>query len=332
MHRRLPPLNALRAFEAAARLGGFAAASSELGVTAGAISQQVQLLEARLNRLLFERGPRSLRLTAEGHALLPVLTEALDNVEIGLARVLSPPPRVVLSVFAQTSFALGWLLPRLPRFQQAHAEVELHLSTGVEAPNLREGTEAVILHGRGPWPGLATHLLFPDRLVPVCSPHWISAHGPIELRRLADAALLVSDTAPTDWEEWFAHVGLRGNRPQRPLHFGSSLLPPQAALHGLGLALADRSLVAAELAAGRLVNPLPMLPPLQRGTGWHLAHLPVRGNEPAIRALRDWLLEEAALASAEPPGDAARPSRHGAATHPASAAHGRSMIETPAKH
>ncbi|MDJ0389592.1 LysR substrate-binding domain-containing protein [Roseomonas sp. E05] len=301
MHRRLPPLNALRAFEAAARLGGFAAAAGELGVTAGAISQQVQLLEARLGRALFERGPRSLRLTGEGRALLPVLSEALDNVEAGIACALFPPPRVALAVFVQTSFALGWMLPRLPRFQRAQPEVELHLSTGIDAPELRGGPDAVVLHGRGPWPELATHLLFPDRLVPVCTPSWLATHGPAEPRRLAEAALLVSDTAPEDWEEWFAHAGLRGLRPERPLRFGSSLLPPQAALHGLGVALADRSLVAAELAAGRLVNPLPGLPPMQRGTGWHLAHLPARGREPALRALRDWLLREAGAAGPEPP-------------------------------
>lgn len=294
MHRRLPPLNALRAFEAAARLGGFAAAAVELGVTAGAISQQVQLLEARLARRLFARGPRSLRLTADGRALLPVLTAALDGVEAGIARALQPQPRVTLALFAQTSFALGWLLPRLPRFQREQPEVALHLSTGIEEPSLRGGPDVAVLRGRGPWPELGTHLLFPDRLVPVCAPAWLAARGGLELRQLPGEALLTSDTAPDDWEEWFAHAGQPGQRPLRPLRFGSSLLPPQAALHGLGLALADQSLVAADLAAGRLVNPLPGLAPLRRGTGWHVAHLPARGQEPAILALRDWLLREAA--------------------------------------
>ncbi|MBE9607616.1 LysR family transcriptional regulator [Acetobacteraceae bacterium H6797] len=293
MRRQLPPLNALRAFEAAARLGGFSAAAGELGVTPGAISQQVQLLEARLGRRLFERGPRSLTLTDEGRALLPVLSEALDTVEAGLARALHPAPRVTLSIFAQTSFALGWMLPRLPRFQQEQPDIELHLSTGIDPPLLRGGPDAVVLHGRGPWPELATHLLFPDRLIPVCSPSWLRSHGPLEPAELARQTLLVSDTAPEDWEEWFAHAGLRGLRPLRPHRFGSSLLPPQGAMHGLGVALADQSLVAAELAQRRLVNPLPDQPPLRRGTGWHLAHLPARGREPALIALRDWLLREA---------------------------------------
>ena len=294
MTRRLPPLNALRAFEAAARLGGFAAAAQELGVTAGAVSQQVQALEARLGRRLFDRSPRSLSLTPDGRALTPVLTEALDAMEAGLLRALSPRPRSALAVFAQTSFALGWMLPRLPRFHREHPQIELRLSTGIDAPDLH-GTapDAVILHGRGPWPGLATHLLFPDRLVPVCAPGWLAARDIGEPRLLAGETLLVSDTAPDDWEEWFAHAGQRSLRPDRALRFGSSLLPPQAALHGLGVALADIGLVQAELDAGRLVNPVPGVPPLRRGTGWHLAHLPGRGGEPPIVALRDWLLREA---------------------------------------
>ena len=280
MTRRLPPLNALRAFEAAARLGGFAAAAQEL--------------EARLGRRLFDRSPRSLSLTPDGRALTPVLTEALDAMEAGLLRALSPRPRSALAVFAQTSFALGWMLPRLPRFHREHPQIELRLSTGIDAPDLH-GTapDAVILHGRGPWPGLATHLLFPDRLVPVCAPGWLAARDIGEPRLLAGETLLVSDTAPGDWEEWFAHAGQRSLRPDRTLRFGSSLLPPQAALHGLGRALADIGLVQAELDAGRLVNPAPGVPPLRRGTGWHLAHLPARGGEPPIVALRDWLLREA---------------------------------------
>ncbi|MGX9961834.1 LysR substrate-binding domain-containing protein [Roseomonas sp. F4] len=304
MRRQLPPLNALRAFEAAARLGGFAAAAGELAVTAGAISRHVQLLEAGLGRKLFERGPRSLTLTADGRALVPVLTEALDSMEAGIARALSPRPRAQLSVFAQTSFAIGWMLPRLPRLHREQPELELRLSTGIDTPELRGVApvpDAAILHGRGPWPDLATHLLFPDRLVPVCAPAWLAARDLAEPRQLARETLLVSDTAPGDWEEWFAHAGLRALRPERPLRFGSSLLPPQAAMHGLGVALADIGLVQPELDSGRLVNPVPMVPPLRRGTGWHLAHLPGRAGDAPLAALRDWLLREAgALAQPHP--------------------------------
>jgi LysR family glycine cleavage system transcriptional activator len=296
MPRRLPPLNALRAFESAARLGGFAAAAIELGVTAGAVSRHVHLLEALLDRRLFDRGPRSLTLTPDGRALLPVLSEALDGMEAGIVRALSRRPRAALSAFAQTSFALGWMLPRLPRFHREQPELELRLSTGIDEPDLRGAPpvpDVAVLHGRGPWPDLATHLLFPDRLVPVCAPAWLAARGLPEPRALVGETLLVSDTAPEDWAEWLAHAGGRGMQPERPLRFGSSLLPPQAAAHGLGVALADLALVQSELDAGRLVNPAPGVPPLRRGTGWHLAHLPGRAAEAPVAALRDWLLREA---------------------------------------
>ncbi|WP_159992243.1 LysR substrate-binding domain-containing protein [Roseomonas sp. 18066] len=296
MRRRLPPLNALRAFEAAARNGGFAAAAEELGVTAAAVSRHVQLLEARLARRLFDRGPRSLALTAEGRALLPVLVDAFDTLEAGIGRALAERPRALLTVNAQTSFAIGWLLPRLPRFHRRHPEIELRLSTAIETPELRgdDGLDAAVVHGRGPWPEISSHLLFPDRLVPVCAPAWLAARGALEPRTMAGETLLASDTAPNDWEEWLAHAGQRGQRPERPLRFASSLLPPQAAMHGLGVALADLSLVAPELDAGRLVNPLPAIAPLRRGTGWHLLHAPARGREAPVTALRDWLLQEAA--------------------------------------
>ncbi|HMO28574.1 LysR substrate-binding domain-containing protein [Enterovirga sp.] len=297
MSRRLPPLNALRAFEAAARLGSFISAAAELGVTANAISRHVILLEARLGRLLFHRGPRSLTLTADGRALRPVLSEALDGMETGIARALFRKPRAALEVFAQTSFALGWMLSRLPHFHREQPEIELCLSTGIETPNLRGQSpgvpDAAVLHGRGPWPDLATHLLFPDCLIPVCAPAWLAARDISEARALAAETLLVSNTAPEDWAEWLAHAGARGGQPERTLRFGSSLLPPQAAMHGLGVALADLFLVQSELASGRLVNPLPAVPPLRRGTGWHLAHLPSRAEERPITVLRDWLLREA---------------------------------------
>jgi LysR family glycine cleavage system transcriptional activator len=295
MRRRLPPLNALRAFEAAARNGGFAAAAVELGVTAGAVSRHVQLLEARLKRRLFDRGPRSLSLTADGRALLPVLEEAFDGLEANLARALAPAQRAVLALNVQTSFAIGWMLPRLKHFHRAQPEIELRLSTQIDTPDLRNGTtlDAAIIHGRGPWEELTTHFLFADRLVPVCAPAWLAARTALDPHALAAETLLVSETAPADWEEWFTHAGLRGLRPARPQYFASSLLPAQAALHGVGVALADQILVASALEDGRLVNPVPHVAPLLRGTGWHLAHAPARGQEPAIAALRAWLVREA---------------------------------------
>jgi len=296
MRREMPALNALRAFEAAARLGGFAVAAQELGVTAGAVSRHVRLLEDRTGVLLFERRPRSLVLTPRGHDLLGVVSETFDKLETGTRAVLAPTQRSRLQVNVQTSLAIGWMLARLDRFHRDRPELELELSSHIETPDLRgAGTDAAIVHGRGPWPGVLTHFLFGDRLQPVCSPRYMATrglHGADPSALLAET-LIVSHTAPDDWTDWFSHAGLRGVRPRRTMVFGSSLLPAQASLHGLGIALADLALIGDHLDAGRLVV-LAGLPPLVRGTGYYLAYAPGRADDPEIRAFRQWLLAEVA--------------------------------------
>lgn len=295
MPRRLPPLNALRAFEAAARLGGFAAAASELAVTPGAISRHVRLLEDRTGAVLFERRPRSLLLTPQGRELLAVIGEALDRLEAGTRAVLFPAARTRLLLNVQTSLAIGWMLPRLSRLNRERPEFELELSTHIETPDLRAGhTDAAIVHGRGPWPDVESHFLFADRLQPVCSPRYLAARPGLQeadAQALLAETLIVSRTAPDDWTDWFSHVGLHGIRPHRIMAFGSSLLPVHAALHGLGIALVDLALIWDHLNAGRLIT-LASWTPLMRGTGYYLAYGPGRQNDAAIEALREWLLEE----------------------------------------
>jgi LysR family glycine cleavage system transcriptional activator len=296
MARRIPPLNALRAFEAAARLGGFVTAADELGVTPGAISRHVRLLEDRTGRTLFERHPRSLVLTPRGRDLLAVVGEALDRLEAGTQAALSPAPRARLTLNVQTSLAIGWMLPRLARLHRDRPELELELSTHIETPDLRAGeTDAAIVHGRGPWSDLEAHFLFADRLQPVCDPGYLAARPGLqtaEPRALLAETLIVSRTAPDDWAHWFTHAGLRGARPRRAMVFGSSLLPAQAALHGLGLALVDLALVRDDLDAGRLVA-IAGRAPLVRGTGYYLVTAPGRREEAGVAALRSWLLDEA---------------------------------------
>ena len=296
MRREMPALNALRAFEAAARLGGFAAAAQEMGVTAGAVSRHVRLLEERSGVLLFERRPRSLVLTPRGHDLLGVVSGSFDQLESGTRAVLSPTSRARLKANVQTSLAIGWMLPRLGRFHRDQPELELELSTHIDTPDLRDGEiDAAIVHGRGPWQGVVSHFLFADRLQPVCSPRYMAARGLHGVGAVALPAetLIVSQTAPDDWADWFSHAGLRGLRPRRTMAFGSSLLPAQAALQGLGIALADLALIGDHLDDGRLLV-LAGLPPLVRGTGYYLAYALGRQDEPGIRAFRQWLLAEAA--------------------------------------
>src|SRR6185437_12888347 len=244
---QLPPLNGLRAFEAAARLGSFAAAGDELGVTPGAVSQQVRSLEARLGVSLFKRRPQSLAPTAAGQALLPALTEALDAIAAAVGGLRGEGERATpLRIACPAGFAAGFLLPRLDRFHQRVPAVALTL-TATERLVEPGGNEVdcAIRFGRAGWRGeLACDFLFVDCRLPVCSPRYAQS---------------------------------------RPL-------AAEAACRGLGLALADRALVADLLAAGTLVAPLASSE-MRRGTAWFLVY-PAGSRDGAVGEFRAWLLDE----------------------------------------
>lgn len=298
--RVLPGQTGLRAFEAAARLGSFAAAAVELGVTAGAVSQSVRALEDRIGVALFVRRPQSLAPTKAARALLPVLTEAFDTVDAALRRIQAPAAMAAkpLRVAAPAGFAVGWLLGRLDRFQQRAADIVLTVTATERLIEPGEGpeTEAIdasIRFGRAGWNGrLACDFLFADRRLPVCSPKYALAHplaaGPAG--PLAGHTLLETLTAPEDWADWvrFSGTPLAG---VRRLSFGDERLAMEAAAGGLGVALCDRALIAEAMIAGRLVAPLGPRE-MVRGTAWFLVYpLAAAGAEP-IAAFRLWLLEE----------------------------------------
>lgn len=292
--RNLPPLNGLRAFEAAARLGGFAAASAELGVTPGAVSQQVRALEARLGLALFERRPQSLLPTRPARELLPVLTEALDAVASAVARLRPAAAALPLSLACPAGFAEGFLLPRLARFQRRAPGIALTLSATerlVEPGSA--GIDAAIRFGRAGWRGdLACDFLFADRRVAVCSPRYAQAR-PIAAagaEPLAGHTLLEALSQPEDWPDWLRWTGSAAPGARR-LSFGDERLTAEAAVRGLGIALCDRALVAEQLLSGALLAPLEPLEML-RGTAWFLVYPAAAAGSPAIAAWRAWLLEE----------------------------------------
>jgi LysR family glycine cleavage system transcriptional activator len=288
MSRKLPPLGGLRAFEAAARHGSMAAAAAELGVTPGAVSQQVRTLEEHLGLALFERRPQSLSLTVAGRRYAAPLTDAFDAIAEATRRLAPPPRRTVLTVAMPTLFAAGWLMPRLERFHSAHPAVELRLRSShrLAAPGT-EGIDAAIRHGRAGWGDAACVYLFNDALLPVCSP----GYAPARLPPLAGHTLLLAETAPELWAEWCAAAGAM-DEPGRRLVLGDDGLVIQAALNGLGVALADRRLVEDPLREGRLVTAAD-LPPFVRGTAWYLVAAAERAGDPAVAALARWLLMEA---------------------------------------
>ena len=297
MARRLPPLNALRAFEAAARHLSFTKAAEELFVTQAAISHQVKALEAALDRQLFRRLNRRLMLTDAGQLYLPALTEAFDAIDTATARLRADENAGRLVVSVANSLAAKWLLPRLPRFRERHPEIEVEISAADRLVDFgRDNVDMAIRYGLGRYPGLRVDPLMKDTNFPVCSPGLLA--GPVPLREPGDLRRhsLLHDNVSTfdapDWSKWLAAVGVTGVRADRGQRYSHSSLVIQAAIDGQGVALGRSTLVALDLEAGRLVQPFG--PALPSNYACYVVSPPATAERPKIKAFRDWLLDEAA--------------------------------------
>jgi LysR family transcriptional regulator of beta-lactamase len=288
MDRSQLPLNALRAFEAAARHLSFTRAAIELCVSQGAVSQQVAALEARLGTPLFRRLPRGLALTDEGHALLPVMGDALDRIGGVLERIEGGHPRELLTLGVVGTFAGGWLLDRLADFARACPQVDLRLSTNNNRVDLAgEGLDLAIRFGGGAWHGTHAELILAAPLAPLCAPE-IAA-------RLDDVAALQRETLlrsyrADEWPHWFAAAGMPCPALRGPV-FDSSVLMVEAARNGHGVALAPVAMFGADLRAGRLVQPFAHS--LDAGGYW-LTRLQSRSDSPAMAMFRSWIRQAAA--------------------------------------
>ncbi len=252
--RRLPPLNALRAFEAAARTLNFRLAAEELAVTQGAVAQHVRALEADLGVKLFERLPRSLALTAQGRAYAAHLRRAFELVTEATAALRPEPSRLTISV--TPTFAAKWLIPRLPQFTAAHPDIELRVLATESLSNFQsDGVDIAVRQARPPFgPGVSAELLFEQEMVAVCNPMLRSKPGeplaPAELDRF----VLLHD-AHDAWPE-FIEKALQRKPPaaSKGVRFNQTSLAIDAAAAGQGLAVASRFLVEQDLQAGRLVQ------------------------------------------------------------------------------
>ncbi len=296
MTRRLPPLNALRAFEAAARHLSFTKAAEELYVTQAAVSHQVKALEETLGIQLFRRFNRRLMLTDAGQAYLPALTESLDQIEAATRRLRAEDEAGPLKVTVANSVAAKWLLPRLPGFHRRHPEIDVVVSASDSVVDFtRDDFDMGIRFGRGEYPGLRVDLLMRDRVFPVCSPELLV--GPHPLSTPADLkhhTLLHEQAAPGEipgWREWLRAVGLSGINPDRGPVYSHASLVLQAAMDGQGVALARDSLAALDLEARRLVQPFG--PTLPSSFSCFLVSLPASADRPKVKAFRDWLFDEA---------------------------------------
>lgn len=287
MARRIPNLTALRAFEAAARHESFTKAARELGMTQAAVSQQVKALETDIACPLFTRRPQTVTLTPAGRQLSEQITHAfaiIGEAFDGLAN----RDESVLAVAALPSFAAAWLVPRLGRFQFAHPDIAVRLK-GVrgDIDLIGKGFDIGIRPGRGDWPGLAGHELFPMRFAPMCSPAFLEEHGPFHSPAAMLSVPLVDRHSPW-WRLWLDAAGVTAPVPEGgALQLGAQNLKHIAAAQDYGIALLTPALFRDELASGRLVQLFETV--ADDGRGYWLVYPETRARVPKIRAFRDWI-------------------------------------------
>jgi LysR family glycine cleavage system transcriptional activator len=290
MKRTLPPLNGLRAFEAAARHMSFTDAAHELNVTQAAISHQVRGLEQRLGLKLFVRRNRSLLLSEAGQAYLPSVRAAFDQLNEATEKLLQKDRGGSLTVTTTTSFAVKWLVPRLGGFQRSHPEIDVRVSTGTSLVDFsREDVDIGIRYGRGHWGTLMAERLVTEDVMPVCAPSLVK--GPNGLRKPADLkrfTLLHIGSFTDDWQVWLTAAGIKGIDATRGVSFDFPLAAYQAAMDGLGVALGRQPLVDPDLKAGRLVVPFEF----KRSSdfAYYLVYPPEAIRRRKIKAFRDWVV------------------------------------------
>lgn len=293
MPRRLPPLNALKSFEAAARHESFTRAAEELCVTQGAVSHQVKALEAELGLKLFNRERQRLVITEAGREYLVVVRDALDRIAIGTERLLKRQTSGALTVSTSPDFAAKWLVNRLGRFAEAHGDIDLRISATMHHVDFtREDVDLAVRHGDGNWAGLDAVRLAPEHLFPVCSPKLVAGRRrlikPSDVLKLP---LLHLDTRK-DWSAWCEAAGVDYVEHALGPVMNRASMVIDAAVDGQGVALARTTLAAWDLINGRLIRPFAATLRLSK-TYWIVCPK-ATAMLPKIVTFRDWLLTEAA--------------------------------------
>jgi LysR family glycine cleavage system transcriptional activator len=293
MKRRLPSLNALKAFEASARHESFTRAAAELSVTQGAVSQQVKALEEELGVRLFRREHQRLAITETGRDYLGVVRDAFDRLAAGTERMLQRQGSGLLNVSTSPNFAAKWLVHRLGRFSEAHPDIDLRISASIHHVDFaREEVDLAVRHGDGRWPGLDVSRLCAEELFPVCSPALLQ--GPKALKTPADLKrfpLLHANDA-SHWIRWLERAGVTGVNVDKGVVFNQASMVIDAAIQGQGVAMARTALAAWDLLAGRLVRPFPLA--LEAPFALWIVCPRATADLPKITTFRKWLLDEAA--------------------------------------
>jgi LysR family glycine cleavage system transcriptional activator len=291
MSRHLPPLNAVRAFEAAARCGSFTRAAQELFVTQGAVSRHVATLEDWLKVRLFERGRHGIQLTPQGQAYYASVRAGLEQIEQGTRQMQQRPDEKRLRIKLPPTFAIRWLVPRLARFHALHPDIDVQITTSHQRADFDREDVDVSIHSEPTAPqGAGYRKLFGETLLPVCAPGLLQAGPPLRVPGdLARHVLLCSMNRPNDWPTWLRAAGARGVDGNSGLKFENAALAYQAAADQLGVIVALLPFVRDDLAAGRLVEPFRLR--VETEGGYWLACRP--GPRPErIRAFEDWITAE----------------------------------------
>jgi LysR family transcriptional regulator, glycine cleavage system transcriptional activator len=293
MLRRLPSLNALRAFEAAARNESFTRAADELAVTQGAVSHQVKALEQELGLRLFTRQHQRLLITDAGRSYLEVVRDAFDRLAVGTNQLLQQQTTGVLTVTASPNFAAKWLVHRLGRFAEVHPEIDLRLSASLQHVDFsREDIDLAVRHGDGEWPGLHVTRLVSEELFPVCAPALLRGRNALRVAADLRRQTLLHVNDRRDWGRWLDAAGTKGIDPAHGPIFNQASMAIDAAMNGQGVALARTALAAWDLLAGRLVRPF--APGLKVNYAYWIVCPKATAKLPKIATFRAWLLAEAA--------------------------------------
>jgi LysR family transcriptional regulator, glycine cleavage system transcriptional activator len=290
MPLRLPPLNALPSFEAAARHLNFSRAADELRVTHGAVSRAVRNLEDHLGIQLMIRATRSVRLTPIGASYAAEIREALEHLAAATSAATGQSSGI-LNVSTIDSFAARWLMPRLSRFRRAHVHIDVRVAPSERlADFVSDGIDIAIRCGGGQYPGLSAELLMKEDHFPVCSPKLLEGRYP--LRAPVDLVhhTLLHDVFTVDWAMWLHNAGVDNVDPHGGPTFLSSDHAIQAAIRAEGVVLGRSALVADDLAAGRLVRPFEFS--LPAGFAYYVVYPPRALQRPNVKAFRDWLMAE----------------------------------------
>lgn len=290
MNRKIPPLNAIRAFECAGRLGSLSGAAAELGVTHGAVSRQIAILEDWLGLRLFAKEGRGLVLTAEGLKFLVETTKLMDGISAATDDLTKQDGPTLLKVNAPQTFTMRWLIPRLPAFSARHPNVEVRLSTSI-APVETIADPFDIAIRRGSISSASTSFLT-ETCVPVASPSLLARRPIREVRDLDAHTLLHAESVAYLWSDWLTLAGCAGLRGRAQLRFEPLYHSLQAAIDGVGIAMGPSALVAADVAAGRLISLFPAIPLAM--ADFHLVIVPGRDPGGRRQAFRAWIEHEVA--------------------------------------